>query len=97
MKKIKEEFVMNDYLLSIKEAVSEESQAVSLYETILENSKLPSTVRPVIEEILDDEKDHLVILTELLSEAVRDALPDYGDEEDVSGMMTIEDESDDKS
>lgn len=95
MKKIKEEFVMNDYLLSIKEAVSEESQAVSLYETILENSKLPSTVRPVIEEILDDEKDHLVILTELLNEAVRDALPDYGDE-DVAGMMTIEDESDDK-
>ena len=96
MKKINEEFVMNDYLLSIKEAVSEESQAVSLYETILENSKLPSTVRPVIEEILDDEKDHLVILTELLNESVRDALPGYGDE-DVSGMMTIEDESDDKS
>lgn len=37
----------------------------------------------IIEEILNDEKDHLVLLTALLNEQVEEDFPNNGDDEDL--------------
>lgn len=92
MKRIIESNSLSDCLMSIKKVLNEESDAIKSYDEILGMSGLPSSVRPIIEEIREDEKDHLVLLTNLLQDLVEDELPNNG-EEDV-GMIPIVDDDD---
>lgn len=91
MKKINEsaKSTMSEYFAAIQSVVNEESGAIQSYDSILGMTQLPASVRSIIEEIRDDEKDHLVILTNLLQDIVEDELPDFGDED---SMLPIEEE-----
>lgn len=91
MKKINEsaKSTMSEYFAAIQSVVNEESSAIQSYDSILGMTQLPASVRSIIEEIRDDEKDHLVILTNLLQDIVEDELPDFGDED---SMLPIEEE-----
>lgn len=92
MKVINESSSMSDYMNIIRDAINDEATAIDLYDKILTMNQLPAAVRPVIEEIRDDEKDHMVLLTNLLQDIVEDEMPGYGEED----MMSIEDEDSDE-
>lgn len=87
---------LSEYVMGIRKAMNDETTAISIYDDILSMSDLPSSSRPVIEEILNDEKDHLVLLSRLFKEAVARDLPNNGDEyiEGATINETSPDESD---
>ena len=105
-RKIKEDYTARDeirsstslseYVMGIRKAMNDETTAISIYDDILAMSDLPSSSRLVIEEILNDEKDHLVLLSRLFKEAVAQDLPNNGDEyiEGATINETSPDESD---
>lgn len=71
---------LSSYLQLVRQSIDDETTAIKLYDKMLGMSDLPASVRKVIEEIRDDEKDHLVIFTSLLEDAVGEELDGYGDE-----------------
>lgn len=83
---------LSDYYCAIQRLVNEESTAIASYDEILKMSQLPASTRSILEEIRDDEKDHLVLLTNLLQDIVEEEMPDSGEED----MMKIFDEDDEE-
>lgn len=89
MKKIVESTEsLSKYYCAIQRLVNEESTAIASYDEIIKMSQLPSSTRSILEEIRNDEKDHLVLLTNLLQDIVEEEMPDNGEED----MMKIFDE-----
>ena len=91
MKKIVESTEsLSEYYCAIQRLVNEESTAIASYDEVLKLSQLPASTRSILEEIRNDEKDHLVLLTNLLQDIIEEEMPDNGDED----MMKIFDEDD---
>lgn len=70
---------LSEYLMAIKQAINDETTAIALYDKIIGMSKTPTAVKEVLKEVRDDEKDHLVILTNLLQDEVESEMPGFGD------------------
>lgn len=94
MKKIVESTEsLSDVLLMVKQAINDETNTIALYDQVLKSGSLSATVRPIIEEIRDDEKDHLVLLTHMLQDLIEDEMPGHGEE---NMMQIVEDEDDEE-
>lgn len=83
---------INSYMNNLRKALNDETATIVLYEQILKES-IPTEAKEIINEILNDEKDHLVLINELLTEELQKQFPDYGDKEDAF-PMTIDEEED---
>lgn len=70
---------LSKYLMQLKKAIGEETTAIQEYDEILKGS-VPASAKAIIQEILDDEKDHLVLLTNLLQDELDEEMPDAGNE-----------------
>lgn len=81
---------LSEYLMNLKKAINDETIAISIYDKILKSSKTPVKSKEIIQEIIDDEKDHLVILTELLRDEIQEEFPEYGDDDLLSDNSGIE-------
>lgn len=85
MKQVLKESV-SQFIHDLQVAIKEETDSIDLYEKMLKSKgdSLTDNISSVIKEILDDEKDHLVLLSTLLSEEIEANFPDYGDDEEDS-------------
>lgn len=64
----------------LRNAIQSEQEAILEYETILEDLTLDGKQIATISEILDDEKDHIVLLTGLLQDLTKEVYPSHGEE-----------------
>lgn len=83
---------LGEYLMAIKKAINDETTAIALYDKIIGMSKTPTASKEILKEIRDDEKDHLVILTNLLQDEVEVEMPGFGDADEDPGMKIEEEE-----
>ena len=65
-----------EYLGRISEAIRSEQGAITEYDAILQCKGVPAKVKEVIAEIQNDEKDHMVLLSDLVKEFSIDEFPD---------------------
>ena len=82
--KLNENAEFSKYLDYLKSAIDEETNAVNLYEDLLKLS-LPASVKKIIKEISDDEKDHLVLISTLFDDEISEKFKGYGDLEIEEG------------
>ncbi len=82
--KLNENAEFSKYLDYLKSAIDEETNAVNLYEDLLKLS-LPASVKKIIKEISDDEKDHLVLISTLFDDEISEKFKGYGDMEIEEG------------
>lgn len=76
--KLNENAEFSKYLDYLKSAIDEETNAVNLYDDLLKLS-LPASVKKIIKEISDDEKDHLVLVSTLFDDEISEKFKGYGD------------------
>jgi rubrerythrin len=62
-------------------AINSENSAISEYDSIIASNDIPDDVKATFEEIRNDEKDHLVILTTLVNNNTKKDLPNNGEKE----------------
>lgn len=74
---------ISKYVHDLQSAIRDESETINLYEMMIKEDSLSPNALAIIEEILNDEKDHLVLLTALLNEQVEEDFPNNGDDEDL--------------
>lgn len=74
---------LNSYIEQLRIAINSEAEAISIYDSMLNNSTISVAAKKILTEISDDEKDHLVILSELLNDEVEEQFPEYGDSEEL--------------
>lgn len=82
--KLNENAEFSKYLDYLKSAIDEETNAVNLYDDLLKLS-LPASVKKIIKEISDDEKDHLVLISTLFDDEISEKFKGYGDMEIEEG------------
>lgn len=68
------------YIERLSQALRSEQEAVNEYTAILQEPSLPQEVRDTVTEIIEDEKDHMVLIAALLSEEIQTAFPNNTDE-----------------
>lgn len=68
-----------DYIKRLSQAVRSEQETLREYQTILQCPNITDNVRNAIEEIIEDEKDHMVIFASLASLEINEAFPKNGD------------------
>lgn len=56
-----------EYLQRIATALSNEQEAIKEYDYILKTSDLPEELRSVLEEIRNDEQDHMVLISDIVN------------------------------
>lgn len=61
-------------------AIESEQEAIDIYQNLLQQSDLTQFQRDVINEILGDEKDHIVKLSDAIGDVVQGIFPDYGED-----------------
>lgn len=64
-----------DYLQRLAQAVRSEQGAITEYQAILEEPSLPTDVRSVVSEVMEDEKDHMVLITAVLNKRLQLSFP----------------------
>ena len=77
---IKEESTVPSYIERISMIIRSEEKAIEEYDVLLSTVGLPDNLRDTILEIQNDEKDHLVLLTNMLSTHTEEEFPDNTDE-----------------
>lgn len=82
---------ISEYLDAIQKALIDETEAIQFYDEMLKLGNLPASARQVLEEIRDDEKDHLALLTALLTDEMEEEMPYPPEEEGLP--IEIEGES----
>ena len=87
------------YIKRISQALRSEQEAIREYQMILDLPNLPQNVKNAVEEIINDEKDHMVILASVIELEITKAFPNNGDIDPETGLeMTDEkDESEVKT
>ena len=80
-----------DYIVKISRALESEEEAIREYEAILQLENIPNDVRIVIEEIENDEKDHLVNLSRVIENEVTSKFPNNGETDLVTESTHNED------
>lgn len=68
-----------DYIKRLSQAIRSEQETLREYQTILQCPNIADNVRKAIEEIIEDEKDHMVIFASLASLEINEAFPKNGD------------------
>ena len=68
------------YIERLSQALRSEQMAINEYAAILQEPSLTVEVRDTISEIIEDEKDHMVLIASLLSEEIQTAFPNNTDE-----------------
>lgn len=68
------------YIERLSQALRSEQDAINEYTAVLQEPSLPQEVRDTVSEILEDEKDHMVLIASLLSEEIQTAFPNNTDE-----------------
>ena len=61
-------------------AINDEETTIEFYEEILANPSVPESHRPQIQEIIDDEKDHIVKFSEMINLLTKEVYPGFGEE-----------------
>lgn len=79
------------YIEQLTQAMKDELTTINQYEEILKISSLPENTRKAIEEIIEDEKDHAVILAAITETEITDTFPNSGDVKTESWGIHIED------
>ena len=64
---------------AIQSALKGETDTIAMYEDLLAYNDLTDTEKAIIKEINDDEKDHMVMLTTMLSDIAEDSYPENFD------------------
>ena len=64
-----------DYLQRLAQAIRSEQEAITEYQAILEEPSLPTDVREVLSEVMEDEKDHMVLITAVLNKRLQLSFP----------------------
>lgn len=72
-----------EFLASVTTALIQEQNSTQIYEELLKTASLDINLKTVFEEILEDEKDHCVLLASLLSDEISDYYPN-------SSAMTLQ-------
>lgn len=62
----------------LRKAIAEETKSINDYSFFLDSGYFSPTDKDVIQEILNDEKDHIVKFTNLLSKATAENYKDFG-------------------
>lgn len=70
---------IQDYLLRLAQALRSEQEAIREYTSILKTAGLPQEVRIILDEILNDEKDHMVLISQLVDSETRKTFPNNGE------------------
>lgn len=73
-----------NYLQRISQAIRSEQEAIREYQAILDEPSSPQNVKDAIKEVVNDEKDHMVILASLTASEISDVFPDSGDQEELT-------------
>ena len=68
------------YITTITQALRNEQETIREYQSILEIPSLPPDIHTAIQEIMDDEKDHMVILSSIIAAGTNIEFPSYGDD-----------------
>lgn len=61
-------------------AINDEETTIEFYEEILANPSVPESHRSQIQEIIDDEKDHIVKFSEMISLLTKEVYPGFSEE-----------------
>lgn len=86
------DYTVPDYMNRIQTAITNERDAISEYDTLYDTPDLPDDIKSIIDEIRNDEKDHMVLLTNILDKYSIASYPDNTDElEDVPDMDEVRD------
>ena len=78
------------YIKRISQALRSEQEAIREYQMILDLPNLPQNVRNAVEEIINDEKDHMVILAAIIELEITKAFPNNGDIDPETGLETTD-------
>lgn len=74
------------YITTITQALRNEQETIREYQAILEIPNLPYDIQTAIQEIMDDEKDHMVILSNLIASQTDSEFPSYGDDVETKAV-----------
>lgn len=75
---ISEKATLEEYF---RKLIKSEQDAIDQYETLLNNYKLDDEDRNIIyNDILSDEKDHVVIISKILEKLIQNKYPNNGEE-----------------
>ena len=77
---------ISTYITTITQALRNEQETIREYQSILEIPNLPYDIQTAIQEIMDDEKDHMVILSNLIAAQTDTEFPSYGDDVEVKAV-----------
>ena len=75
-----------EYIRRITQAIRSEQEAIREYQMILDLNSLPQNVKNAVSEIMEDEKDHMVILAALTSLEIDETFPKNGDINPETGL-----------
>lgn len=81
MKILESKDSLNSYIQQLQRAINSETEAIEIYDMMIANSTISAGSKKILSEIRDDEKDHLVLLTELFYDEIEEQFPNYGDED----------------
>lgn len=65
-----------EYIKSLTRSIISEQGAIEEYDVFLDDPCLPNELKSAIEEIRNDEKDHLVLLSALIAQYAVNSFPD---------------------
>ena len=77
-------------LQMVRKAITQETQAISEYEFMKSTGAFTADQKAVIDEIINDEKDHIVNFTEMLSQLTSQTYPNNGDDAEDDKSKTEE-------
>lgn len=63
------------YIERLSQALRSEQSAINEYTAILQQPSIPSYIREVVSEIIEDEKDHMVLIASIVSEEIVSQFP----------------------
>lgn len=81
-----------EYLDKIATAIKSEQGAIEEYDNILDASDIPDELVDTIKEIQNDEKDHMILLSEIMERYSKSDFPDNTDE--ISELPYPDEDSD---
>lgn len=75
----KETLTLDDLPQTLAQLLQDEITSINLYAEALKIPSLPSNIKSVIEEIIEDEKDHAVLIANLTNTEITATFPKSGD------------------
>ena len=73
------------YIIRVSQAIRSEQEAIREYQTLLNLPNMPQNITRAVTEIIEDEKDHMVTLSSILSLLISNEFANYGDIDPETG------------